>query len=172
MNAGLFARNHGKAGKLTLDQVGEIRRYYAEGATQGALARHYGVAIGTIGRIVRGESWAGQVRAGQGTQAELDASKARLALMLGAAGVEEMMEKIRRGESLELGTAGKEMVAEPVSPPRASFDEIWERRAIPPSPLDGGDAPSETETAGLSVLQERAREAGLDMDGLLKGEGK
>ena len=93
MNAGLFARNRGKAGKLTLDQVGEIRRYYAEGATQGALARHYGVAIGTIGRIVRGESWAGQVRVGQGTQAELDASKARLALMLGAAGVEEMMEK-------------------------------------------------------------------------------
>lgn len=43
--------------KLTPEDVVEIRRRYNALETQGALARAYGVSIGTIGRIVRGESW-------------------------------------------------------------------------------------------------------------------
>jgi hypothetical protein len=48
-----------KAAKLTATQVAEIRRKYNdEGCTQGELSRIYGVGIGQIGRIVRGEAWA------------------------------------------------------------------------------------------------------------------
>lgn len=43
--------------KLSEGMVGEIRRRYAKGETQGALSRGYGVSVGQIGRIVRGESW-------------------------------------------------------------------------------------------------------------------
>lgn len=43
---------------LTPQQVLKIRQDYASGLwTQGALARREQVSIGTIGRIVRGESW-------------------------------------------------------------------------------------------------------------------
>ncbi len=53
-----------KAAKLNPTQVGEIRRFYEdEGLTQGELARRYGVSVGQIGRIVRGESWATQEQA-------------------------------------------------------------------------------------------------------------
>ena len=43
--------------KLSGMSVGEIRRRYSSGETQGALSRDYGVSVGQIGRIVRGESW-------------------------------------------------------------------------------------------------------------------
>ena len=43
--------------KLNWQVVREIRQYYAEGATQGELARHYGVSTITVGRVVREESW-------------------------------------------------------------------------------------------------------------------
>lgn len=52
-----FERRNAKASKLTPSQVVEIRRRYAEGATQNALCREYQMSIGQIGRIVRGESW-------------------------------------------------------------------------------------------------------------------
>jgi transcriptional regulator with XRE-family HTH domain len=38
-------------------QVLEIRERYSQGETQGSLCRAFGVSIGTIGRIVRGETW-------------------------------------------------------------------------------------------------------------------
>lgn len=44
--------------KLTLAQVQDIRRRYAEGGiTHRALGREYGVDFGGIGRIIRGELW-------------------------------------------------------------------------------------------------------------------
>jgi len=51
------------ASKLQIDEIVAIRAEYAQGATQGALARKYRVSIGHIGRIVRGEAW--QPTAGQ-----------------------------------------------------------------------------------------------------------
>ena len=53
----MFQRTAAKRQKLTSVEVAEIRQHYGGGATQGALARHYGVSVGQIGRIVSGESW-------------------------------------------------------------------------------------------------------------------
>lgn len=52
-----FPQGHHKAAKLTGVQVLRIRELYSVGYSQGALAREFQVTIGTIGRIVRGESW-------------------------------------------------------------------------------------------------------------------
>ena len=52
-----FGLRNNAARKLTAYEVAEMRKSYAEGATQGALARSYGVSVGQVGRIVRGESW-------------------------------------------------------------------------------------------------------------------
>lgn len=43
---------------LTPEQVLTIRRRYAEGVTQGALCRVYGVSIGTIERVIHFKTWA------------------------------------------------------------------------------------------------------------------
>jgi Mor family transcriptional regulator len=45
------------ASKLTEEQVKLIRARYTSGSTQSELAREYGISIGHIGRIVRGEVW-------------------------------------------------------------------------------------------------------------------
>jgi len=45
------------ASKLTEEQVIEIRRLAASGASHWTLSRDYNVVYGTIGRIVRRESW-------------------------------------------------------------------------------------------------------------------
>lgn len=52
-----FNQHNTKSAKLTASQVLEIRVAYADGTTQGSLARKYNISIGQIGRIVRGESW-------------------------------------------------------------------------------------------------------------------
>lgn len=52
-----FPQGHHKAAKLTGVQVLRIRELYSVGYSQGHLAREFQVTIGTIGRIVRGESW-------------------------------------------------------------------------------------------------------------------
>jgi hypothetical protein len=43
---------------LTPEQVLAIREKYAQGITQGALCRVYGVSIGTIERVVHWKTWA------------------------------------------------------------------------------------------------------------------
>jgi len=55
-----FVKNNRRQGnrKLGYGQVEEIRVKYNNGATQSALCREYGMSVGQIGRIVRGESWA------------------------------------------------------------------------------------------------------------------
>jgi hypothetical protein len=54
---GQFRKGNVRASKLTPERVADIRAKYAAGWTQGRLARENQVSIGTIGRIVRGESW-------------------------------------------------------------------------------------------------------------------
>lgn len=49
-------RGNTRAAKLTNAQVMEVRQRYAEGETQGALCRAFGMSVVQIGRIVRGES--------------------------------------------------------------------------------------------------------------------
>ena len=78
----MFERKNSKAAKLTPEMVRQIRQYYAEGATQGDLCRHFGVSVGQIGRIVRGESWAGKAADGMKTPAEAERSLARVQAML------------------------------------------------------------------------------------------
>lgn len=50
-------RGNTRAAKLTPIQVLDIREAYDTGTTQRELCNRYGVSIGTIGRIVRGETW-------------------------------------------------------------------------------------------------------------------
>lgn len=64
--------------KLSGELVMQMRQMYGEGATQGHLARYFGVSIGHVGRIVRGEVRQEGTGARMPTQAEMDASLARL----------------------------------------------------------------------------------------------
>lgn len=125
--------------KLTQQQVGEIRQLYGEGYTQGALSRHFGVSIGQVGRIVRGESW----QAGAGnrlpTTAEMDKTLGNL---------------LRMQQQVELAP-------ELLQHPHPATE-------IPPSLLDGGDAPDETGGAGVAAALEKASAYGVDIDRLLK----
>lgn len=50
--------------KLTRETAEAIRREHAAGANQIELARRYGVGRSTIGRVVRGERWLDERRAG------------------------------------------------------------------------------------------------------------
>lgn len=52
-----FSKGNVRAGKLTASQVLELRELYAGGWSQGRLSRTFGISIGQIGRIVRGEAW-------------------------------------------------------------------------------------------------------------------
>lgn len=54
-----FHPGHRRSAKLSPGQVLEIRELYSEGATQSRLARLYGISVGQVGRIVRGEQWQG-----------------------------------------------------------------------------------------------------------------
>lgn len=53
----LFGKGNKYARRLKLGELNEIRLRYLGGETQGALARDFGVSVGTIGRAVRGETW-------------------------------------------------------------------------------------------------------------------
>ena len=83
-----FRRHNYRAAKVTPEDVVNIRQAYEDGATQGELARQYGVGVGTIGRMVRGESWqalptAAAPTAPRRTDVELEAdSKAAMAAAL------------------------------------------------------------------------------------------
>lgn len=52
-----FRQHNTRAARLTPEEVYQIRQEYEAGTTQGELCRKYGVSVGTIGRIVRGETW-------------------------------------------------------------------------------------------------------------------
>lgn len=46
-----------KSATLTPHLVLQMRRDYASGMTQGQCAKQYGISVGQVGRIVRGEAW-------------------------------------------------------------------------------------------------------------------
>lgn len=53
-----FGQRNSRAAKLTVSQVIEMRRLYAESnVSQGQLARDFDVSVVQVGRIVRGEVW-------------------------------------------------------------------------------------------------------------------
>jgi hypothetical protein len=52
-----FGSKNTRAAKLDATKVHELRMKYHNGATQGSLAREYGISVNQVGRIVRGESW-------------------------------------------------------------------------------------------------------------------
>jgi hypothetical protein len=56
-----FRRHNVASGsrKLTPEQVFEMRERWQEGWTYGRLSRHYGIGVGQVGRICRGEAWQG-----------------------------------------------------------------------------------------------------------------
>lgn len=73
-----FGQNHTKAAKLSAEQVRQIRELYANSsASQGQLARDFGISIGQIGRIIRGEAWQ-QVPATAATREQLALSAQRM----------------------------------------------------------------------------------------------
>lgn len=77
MTSGKFGKGNGKAAKLTVREVQEMRELYASGqATQGDLCRRFRISLVQVGRIVRGESW--QDVPVLATPAELEQSARRL----------------------------------------------------------------------------------------------
>ena len=146
-----FSRNNVKASKLTPTQVLEIKELYAGGVTQGALCRRFGMSVGQIGRIVRGESWVsvgGQATSPQQALLSEAAFAARLREQASAGeGVAKLAEEFR---GMLTGTA--------VAP----------LRTPPPSPLDGADTPSETDGSATASLADRARAYNLDIEQLRK----
>lgn len=122
---------------------------YGEGATQGALARHFQLGIAQVGRIVRGECWQKGAGLRMPTQAEADAVLARLM------------------EAQRLAQTRREMeAADPVLKAWAEELETTTRKP-PPMLLEGGDVPDEAPGA-LTALQEHAKVLGLDIDKLTK----
>ena len=63
----MFNQRNTAAKKLTSELVEELRTRYEGGETQGKLSRDFGISVGQVGRIVRGESWQGSMslRAGR-----------------------------------------------------------------------------------------------------------
>lgn len=98
-----FGFGHKKSAKLSGEQVYEIRRRYTEERhTQGRLARDFGVSVGHIGRIVRGENWidVAQVEDPQVIRDAAADSLARLLQMQKAPLPSEEKEALERGAQL------------------------------------------------------------------------
>ena len=121
-------------GTMTQASVQEMRRMYGEGMTQGALARHFGLGIAQVGRIVRGECWNKGVGLRMPTQAESDATLRRLM---------EAQERVKGKAEM------RELFGEDV--------DRLEGKGPPPMLLDGGDT-AETPAQGLVRLGEVAGE--------------
>jgi len=163
-----------KTRKLTQLQVEEIRQWAAQGATQSSLCRHYGVTIGTIGRIVRGESWVASIRPLGPSPAERDATLARL---LAAQRLKDELPDMLADAKLFKEIMDQPRAHEPqrefVYPPRLNVEAELAELAVPVdpkiplSPLDGGDIPDVVEGA-VDVLQDKARAQGVDIDKMLK----
>jgi len=145
----VFERKNVKASKLTPTQVMEIKARYGEGATQGALCREFGVSVGQIGRIVRGESW-GSV------------SGAAVSPQQAAASEAAFLQRMQARDAA--GPAVKALAEEFAAMPKREL-----MRSPPPSPLDGADAPSEVDGSALATLESRAAAFGLDIEKLRGG---
>lgn len=74
----VFAKRNKAGRKLTSEKVAEMRKYYAEGATQGALAKYFGISAVQVGRVVRGESWSTSADVLMPSEEEMQASARRM----------------------------------------------------------------------------------------------
>jgi len=146
-----FERSNVKASKVTPTQVVEIKERYARGETQGALCRAFGLSVGQIGRIVRGESW-NHLGPAVTTEAEVEASMVRF------------MAKHRAIAELEA-----QSVPSQAADAEAVLESLVPRRELPRSPLDDGDTPGEA-TGALSVLERQAQAMGVDIEKLRRPE--
>ena len=125
--------------KISDQQVRELKKLYAEGYTQGSLARHFGIGVAQVGRIVRGES-----RRDVGGAAPSPAEMDRIA------------QKLMELQAQVNGYGTRE----------EREGEL--RRTPPPMLTEGGDAPSEVDGSALGRLQEVAEHDGLDIDKALQ----
>ena len=132
-----FGKKNLVASKLNSYEVQQIRREYETAAvTQGMLARKYGISTVQIGRIVRGESWAGGNRERR------------------AGGVQPL-----GGEAQHTAADDSAVIAESAARMLA-LQEAMRAGKPPVSPLDGGDGAEETGGAGHAALIARAAELG------------
>ena len=169
-----FEMKENKTRKLTQAQVEEIRYWAAQGATQSSLCRHFGMSVGQIGRIIRGESWKASVTAAGPTPAQRDATLARL---LAAQRLKDELPDMLADAKLFKEIMDQPRAHEPqrefVYPPRLNVEAELAELAVPVdpkiplSPLDGGDIPDVVEGA-VDVLQDKARAQGVDIDKMLK----
>lgn len=136
--------------KMTQEKVQEMRRLYGEGATQGALARHFQLGIAQVGRIVRGECWMKGAGLRLPTEAEKDATLRRLLLVQ---------------EQVNARTAAD--AADPLAAEVLGGIVPKVERRPPPMLLDGGDAPDEAGGEGLKALEEKAQGTEHALDKLL-----
>lgn len=116
-----FPMGNSKAGKLTRTQVIDIRvKYHQEEWSQGRLARYFGVTIGTIGRIVRGETWQTVQHPASARAAYQDESHIPLTDEQLSKAAKESEARLLKSLGMELG---KEESAPPAQPePRADWD--------------------------------------------------
>lgn len=113
-----FRPGNRRAAKLTPNQVLEIRQRYADGETQRRLASDFGMSVGHIGRIVRGEQWADYAQVP--TDQELESAMASGPIPT----AQELAESMARLEQLR---------SAPVEPEVDLLEQVLKRR--------GGDDP-------------------------------
>lgn len=133
----MFGKRNKAARKLDQLQVQQIRKLYEEGATQGAIARHFGMSTVQIGRIVRGESW----MAGAGQRG------------LSAAEADGVLQRLLAVQAGVAPVAGEQFL---------ELQKQVDATKVPLSLLDGGDAADETQGAGAKTLIEKAKELGAE----------
>lgn len=147
-----FRNNNKRQGNrvLTYSQVQEIRTLYEAGSTQSVLCKQYGVSIGQIGRIVRGESWQDADPAvltnKPKTAEDAQASLAKVQAML--AQPDALVAELRGIDSIspEVKEKAKEFLEAPlVKPPPMMLDDDF-------------NPPDETDGSGLAKLQQAAKE--------------
>lgn len=142
---------------LTQMQAGEIRRLRAEmndwgepRYTGAEIAAAVGVSESTVWRVLNKQAAYAKMGRVEGGGLSMESASAALTLS-GFKGMEaeaeasaqRVLERLKQGEAADSG-----------------------HRDPPPSPLEGADAPAETEGASLSKLNERAAAYGLDIDRL------
>lgn len=143
---------------LTQMQAGEIRRMRAELDDWGApkwtgteIAVHVGVSESTVWRVLNKQ--AAYAKMGKVEPGGLSFEAASAALTL--APVTGMEAEIAASQARL-----QQLLAQP--------DAMAAVRTPPPSPLDGGDAPAETDGKATSTLAERARAYDVDIELLRK----
>lgn len=108
-----FQYKNSRAAKLTPGQVLEMRRLYADGYSQGRLAREYQVSLNQVGRIVRGEVWQSLPSHGLSEKDAKESLQKFLADNPDLSATEKMQQAIAESPDRLLDGIGKETKGEP-----------------------------------------------------------